>query len=567
VSLVIWYKVEIGQAAPSGGPGGILAASNALVAAASVSGLGLPITASNDLFAGSLVLDADVEVKMTEGAAADTFEVTLVNLPTRTTELIRAVRASGALSMSVHLGYFDEPSLRDTDASLVLTGQVTRVTGTVGPDGLARTTLYGQEEAGYRLLRKSASLSRSGPVPAIEIAQGLLNGTGVSLAGDSTLPVQLTDFTVQSGSTLDALAGLAAKSGVAYVVRDGQVFLGAAVGRPADTTPMDFDPDTNIVSLDATNGEDSEDQPDRPVRDTVELVVLGHPGLRVGQVGKITGLSGVPTGLMRVSQVVHRFGTGTGYVAHVRLVVAGPGQRAQITTGVQGAVNRVRDVIDRTRDDHPAIDVGEVTGYASGADGKHLATMHYGQSPAGSVVKPSVASPVNSTVDLNDMSIASAFAFDRTGLMVPVYPKMRALLAHNRGLVSDAVVAGFVWPETPLSRRPPNEPGDYWLALPTGLDADGLPTGPGVNDLTDAKGRRVIQAAGLHIVVGTDALPDVGTRPEPPQDNTITIEHAAGTTITIAADGAVTITTDSKPITLTNGSVSLALDGSTVAVS
>jgi hypothetical protein len=561
VSLVIWYKVEISQAAPSGGLNGVLAA------AAAVGGLGLPIAVSNDLFAGSAVLDADICVTMTEGASADTFEITLINLPTRTTDLIRAVRAREALAVSVHLGYFDEPAMRNTDLGRVLVGRITRVTGRVGDDGLARTTLYGQEEAGYRLRNKGASLSNAGPVPRFSIAQALLEGTGVGLAQGSTLPGELSDFTIQSKSTLDALADLAAQAGVAFVVRDKQVFLGAAVGRPTDTTPVDFDPDTNIVSLEPTSGEDSDDLPNPPVRDAVEVTVLGHPGLRVGQVGKITGLSDVPSEPMRVSQVVHKFSTSGGYTTTVRLIVASPGQRAQITTGVQGVVNRVRDVIGRVQDDHPFIDIGEVTSYASGADGKHLATMHYGQSPSGSVVAPSVASPVDNTVDLHDKPIASAFAFDRAGLVVPVYPKMRALLAHNRGLVNDALVAGFVWPEATPARRPANEPGDYWLALPTGLDSDGLPTGPGVNDLTDATGHRVIQASGLHIMVGTDALPDVGTRPDPPEDNTITIEHAAGTTITVGADGAVTITTDSKAITLTNGSVSLALDGSAVAVS
>src|SRR5687768_4112642 len=145
MSLVIWYKVEISQAAVSGGPGAILAA------AASVSGLGLPLAVSNDLFAGSLVLDADITVTMNEGASADTFEITLINLPTGTADLIRAVRAGEALRVSVHLGYFDEPSMRNTDACRVLDGRITRVVGQVGQDGLARTTLYGQEEAGYRL--------------------------------------------------------------------------------------------------------------------------------------------------------------------------------------------------------------------------------------------------------------------------------------------------------------------------------------------------------------------------------------------------------------------------------
>jgi len=227
----------------------------------------------------------------------------------------------------------------------------------------------------------------------------------------------------------------------------------------------------------------------------------------------------------------------------------------------------VRDVVERVHDDRPGVAVGEVVEYAAGADGKHLATLHYAQRPDPAVVSPSVASPVDSTVDLHDKPIASPFAFDRTGLIVPVYPKMRALLAHNRGLVNDAVLAGFVWPENPRLRRPPNQPGDYWLALPTGLDPDGLPEGKGVNDLTDASGHRVIQASGLHILVGPDALPDVGTRPEPPADASITIEHQSGTTITVDPDGRITISTDNQAITLTNGAVSLTVDGSSVAVS
>jgi hypothetical protein len=562
MSFVIWYKVEINQSAPSGGAGDILAA------AASVSGLGLPISVSNDVFAGSLILDADITVTMTEGASADTFKVTLINLPTRTADLIRAVRAGIPLTMSVHLGYFDEPSTRDTDTSRVLKGRITRVTGDVGEDGLARTTLYGQEEAGYRLLKARAESDQPGAVTALTFVEDiLLKKVDVPLAKGSTLPGDLTDFTAGSKSILAALSDLAESRGVAFVVRDGTAFLGASVGDPRDSAPMDFDPDTNIVSLDTVHGEDSLNQPDPPVRSTVDLTVLGHPQLRVGKVARVKKLANVPEGPWRLSYVEHSFKSAAGYTAKVRLISADPGRRAQITTGVQGAVDRVGDVIGQARDDHPAIDMGEVTTYVSGAAHKHVATMRYGQVPALSAETPSVSSPIETTQRLHNKPIASPFAFDRTGLIVPVYRKMRALLAHNRGLVNDAVVAGFVWADDPIQRRPPNEPGDYWLALPSELDGDDLPTGKGVNDLIDASGHRVIQVTGLHILVGADALPDVGTRPDPPADDTVTIEHASGTTITVNPDGAVTITTNNNAITMTNGSVSLTLDGSTVAVS
>ena len=230
-------------------------------------------------------------------------------------------------------------------------------------------------------------------------------------------------------------------------------------------------------------------------------------------------------------------------------------------------VDRWKDVVGRHGDDHPAVDVGVVTTYSAGSDGKHLASLNYGQEPADTVVSPSVASPVKTAIELHDKPVAAPFAFHHCGLVVPVYPKMRALLAHNRGLVNDAIVAGWLWSDEPRFARPANEPGDWWLALPTGLDGDGLPDGPGVNDLIDAKGRRAVQATALHVTVGKPALPQVGTRPEPPAENTVTVEHHTGTKITIDAAGALTITTDQKKLTLTNGSVSVTLDGAKVQVS
>lgn len=557
MSFAIWYKIEIAEA-DAAQPGGLLAA------VASSAGLGLPVTVSNDPFAGSVVVDAEITVTMTEGAATDTFEITLINLPAPTADLVRALQATTPLSASIRLGYFDEPQTTGTDAGRVLVGRITKVSGCVGPDGFTRTVLYGQEEAGYRLRTTPAAAGRPTATTAIELAAELLRGAGVPPANGSTLPGDLTGFTVRSASALDALGALAARAGVAMLVRDGQVYLGDAVGAVTDAAPVTFDPDTNIVSLDSANAQDTDAGPTPPVRGTLDLTVLGHPGLRVGQVATITRLSGVPAGTLRLSRVVHRFTTAGGYVAECGLIAAGAGDRAQVATGVQVVADRLFQVLDRARDDHPAIDMGEVTEYAAGT---HRASLHYAQTPDPAEPAPSVGAPIDTEVDLHDKPIAAVFAFDRTGLIVPVYPKMRALLAHNRGLVNNALVAGFVWPDDPPLRRPPSRAGDYWLALPTGLGADGLPTGAGVNDLIDATGHRVLQAAGLHIVVGAGALPQVGTRPDPPADGSLTIEHQSGTKISITTDGAISITTDGKPITFGDGSVSMELDGGKVRVS
>ncbi|MFG1997555.1 hypothetical protein ACGFNU_00215 [Spirillospora sp. NPDC048911] len=567
MSFVLWYKVEI-DVAGAASPGGAF---------------GLPVTVSNDVLTGGTVADADITVTMAEGARADLFEVGLINLPGRLTELLQTAHAARPLNATVHLGYFGDPAVR-TDAGRVLVGRIMAVTGGVGADGLSRTVLSGQEEGGYLLRGTPAVLDSAAGGKALDLAEALAAAAGVPLADGSALDGELPDFTVRAGSTLDALGALAARADTTLVVRDRKVYLGRAVGPPTDPAPIVLNPDTNLVSLTSSTVEDTAARPAFPpptaegvplfevaprptVRTTVEATVLGHPRLRAGQVVTTTGLSGVPAGPLRIARVEHAFRVDAGYTARLCLIAAGPGERARVSTGAQSVVDRWHDLVDRGHDDRPAIDMGEVTAYAPGADGKHLASLHYGQTSGPEVTTASVDAPIGTDVDLHGKPIASAFAFHRTGLMTPVYPKMRAVLAHNRGQVDDAVVTGFLWPDNPARLRPANQPGDYWLALPTELGEDGLPRGKGVNDLIDAAGHRVVQAAALHVLVGTDSLPEVGTRPDPPTDDSITIDHQSGTTITVNSQGAVTISTSGKPITLTNGSVELTLDGSTVAVS
>src|SRR5262249_35707843 len=102
--------------------------------------------------------------------------------------------------------------------------------------------------------------------------------------------------------------------------------------------------------------------------------------------------------------------------------------------------------------------------------------------------------------------------------------------------------------------------------LPTALDGHGLPAGKGVNDLTDKSGLRVIQAKGLRITVGEDKLPDVGERPEVPDDLAarLLIEHESGTQIAVAADGAITLDAGGQDITLKSGEASITLSGGSV---
>ncbi|WP_199512717.1 hypothetical protein [Nucisporomicrobium flavum] len=561
MSLVLWHKIRI---APAEGGGGLLGA------VASFAGIGLPLTVTNDVYAGGLALDAEVSISMGEGAAADTFSITLTDLPASQIAQLRAGYPSGGLTATISLGYFDEPITR-FGAGPVMTGRVIAVTTGIGGGGVSRTVIEGQEEAGYKLLKKAARLDRPKNLPRLTLVRDLVQAAEVTLARQSTIPGSVGDISVCTATTLTALRELADAADVPLVVGDGEVRLGAAVG--ATPAPVRVDPDLNLVSRvdaqkeDVTPGVKRGAGAGPPVRTGLEVTVLGHPGLRPGQTVTVSGLDDVPPGPLRISRVTHVYGAANGYTCTLVLTAVAAGVRVRAPGGVQGVVDRWQDVITRNREDHPAVDVGVVTAYRPGKDGRHLADLHYGQNPPAGEVAPSVTSEVSSDVELHNKPVASPFAFHKVGLVTPVYPKMRALLAHNRGLVNDAVATGWIWSEKPRLEPPPNEPGDYWLALPTGLDGDGLPTGKGVNDLTDAGGHRAIQARALHITVGQKSLPDVGTRPTPPADDTVVIEHHSGTRITINADGEVTIATDQKSLTLTNGQVSMKLDGAKVAIS
>ncbi|MFF3650943.1 hypothetical protein ACFYXV_20180 [Streptomyces sp. NPDC002181] len=552
---------------PAGLPGGAAAAAPGPLSAPTVP-IGftnlttLPLTVSNDVFGGSLVLDADITVTMVEGAVASTFEVVLVNLPGETVKTLRDALTRRPLAATIRLGYFDDPGVGDRP---VMAGRVVKLASWVAEDGLGRVRLTGQDAGGYALRTTSAGDHRADTATALEFAEGVVNAAGLTLAKGSALETPLTDHTVRNPTALGALRELADTARAPVVIRDGNVLIGPSVGTD-DPAPVAFDPDANLVSYGDAQGEETlvvapgEERP--PTRNSLNLVVLGHPDLRVGQVVTLRGIDDAPAGPLRVNRLTHRFGVRTGYVCDVQLVAAAAGEFVEAVDGVRAFADRVDAGAERALLARPSVDVGVVSGYRAAG---HQVSLSYGQSPPPSVSMPSVTGPVGDDV-LLDKPVAAPFAFGPCGLITPVYPGMRALLAHNRNLVNDAAVVGYLWPRTPGARAPEPEPGDYWLALPTGTGSDGQPTGPGVNDLTDAKGGRIVQARGLHILVGTPKLPEVGTRPTPPDDDSITIEHHTGTTIEIDPAGAVTVRTKGSGIKLTNGTVSLSLDGASVRV-
>jgi hypothetical protein len=552
MGIVIWYKLVI----PGGGTGGGT------------------LRVSNDVFNGDFVLDANITLDMSAEDVASTFKAALVNLPGEVGDRLRRAHAQAPagrpLTARVFLGYFDDLSTT-LAGEPVMEAAVTFVRSTVGDDGLLRTELRGEEIGGYRLRNAPVRADQAGESTLDDFVKKIADTAKVDKAANSLLLGKVKNYTLRATTGLQALREIADKAQAPLVIRDNTVYIGKAVGAG---TPYQFTPATNIVCL-AQQQENDEDlevarrseakaaPKGPPPCTTVELTALGDPGLRVGQPAVVRTRDPKDTVAGRVYHVTHSFSTASGYTCAVRVIVADPGQPAGRTPGAQGIARRIRELAEGVA--RPAIDVGEVTSYDAGKNAKHLADLKYGQSPPAEAVAPSVEQPVNDQPVLHAKPISSPFAWHNCGLVVPVYPEMRALLAHNRGSVNDAVVAGFLWAEQPAYSRPKNEDGDWWLCLPTRIE-NGKPAGKGVNDLTDKDGLRVIQARGLQITVEDQKLPDVGERPSVPAEGTLVIEHKSGTTITVDADGAVKVETKSKGISLSNGSAEITLSGGKVAL-
>ncbi len=556
MGFIIWYKVEFKEQ---------------------------QLTVSNDVFSGQYILDADIVLTMLEGATVDTFKITLTNLPEDASKALKAkqvkvaaqleaAKKAGAatspsqpLLVNIYLGYFDE--LSTFKSTSVMIGAVTSIKTTVNQNGLLETVVEGEEIGGYKLRTTYKPYDNRGDTTIKDLVEQIARDADVHVADGSNLDPQakLGNYTLKANNSLEALRQVANIAQVPLVVRDGKIFIKESVGK--DETPL-LDPDTNIVSQDQINDTNgiTDGKASGEVTTSLNLTVLGIPELRVGQKAKLKNPPDQNKN-MRINQLVHRFSTHTGYICDMTVVVADQGKLTTGPVGVHGVVRRIRDLAESAQNQKPAIDVGEVTDYEAGNDQKHLATLNYGQSPAPDAVAPSVEVKVGTTTQLHSKPIVSPFAWHKCGLIVPVYRGMRALLAHNLGSVNDALVAGFLWSEDPVYQRPKNKPGDYWLCLPTELGGDKqLPINKGVNDLIDKDGLRVIQAKGLRIFVGKDKLPDVGERPDVPDAQTIVIEHESGTKITIGSDGAITIQTDQKDISLSNKNATLKL-GSDGAVS
>ncbi|MDR3470655.1 MAG: hypothetical protein P4M09_03035 [Devosia sp.] len=539
---------------------------------------------SNDLWAGDMCIDADVTVTMSRGVTGSTFSITLYDLPEgKVNDLASAVQKTGvagialpvpvpgaasigaAPTVKISLGYFD------TSVGLVLEGIYESVESTVTGDKLV-TTIKGREKAVYAC--KKAALSEcmsEGPLSFADAAGELLSNpkltpNAVDKTANVDLPgaAKLRNLKFNGKTVLAALDELARRGDAELLIADGTVFLGAPV-KYDKTKPSPFTYASNLAKFDRLTKlgikgkEKSDDNAEAAPEKTFkgfQFTVVGDPTLRPAQVVSISGIKDYASPEFRIRDVKHVFSAAGGYscVGNAAEVIADAAAAREIdaTLGAS-ADSATRDLTDKIRAQASENPVVEIAAVKATAD-PYRADLYYGQTVDGNETQPSI----NVAVDQNDehvyrgKPIASPFAWRKCGLVTPVYPGMKAVVAHSRGSATDGVVTGYIWSKAPDFGPPISQLGDWWLCLPTDFDASQPPDDftKAANDLTGQTGKRVIEVKGLRITVGSSKLGTIGTRPTEGGDDEILIEHASGTSIKIDSRGAMTIDASSASLTI-----------------
>ncbi len=409
-----------------------------------------------------------------------------------------------------------------------------------------------------------------------------------------------------------------------YLIRDGKLRLGPdRLGTSVTPARLDGD-DSGLLAIER-NGAVRED--DTPVgiddgnpehRDLFVVTLRGRPDLKPGDIvefkppergalGEDLGfaLGPAPQAIKPgefltayVQEVSHRLSREQGFLTVLRCVGAASGEgelverlwfdgAAADSAGAGGSsesfvtriLSRASDAVrtDRLPDvaqvraqhlqggDPPALTERLWRGLEE-PDGVQFAA---GRQPFAKVKKELASAPY-----------ATPFAYGPWGLVLPRYPGTRVLVVNRAGDPNDPVDVGALWSR---GAGPPAEMGDWWLSLPVDLDGDQGPrasvedndaaaaaqSGDTTNDLIDAHGNRVIEVGKLTIRIGKSNVPQSGARPIA-SDDPVTIDLDGGkASITIAKDGAMTIST-TKGLTLkasqdialeTDGSVNIAVRG------
>jgi len=448
----------------------------------------------------------------------------------------------------------------------------------------------------------------------------------------AALPSGTSDTKFNNNTVLTVLSEIAnTKQATAeLLVADGMVFLGSPIqyDRP-DVGPAQLDPSANLATFGKVKLKIKPKTPAKPKTPSgkpdpnaekeisavgFNFTALGDPTMRPGQEIVVSGIQTIVVNgkkdfdsslEYRIRNVEHQFSATTGYVcvgAAAEAQTNGAAGRdidSQLKATAAGAATDVASAIKSEAAKNPVVEVTSVK--AAGADNKkhpYRVDLFYGQQRADEQ-QPSIEVAINAQPDhiYTDRPIGSPFAWRKCGLVTPVYPTMKALVAHNLGLATDGIVTGYIWSTLPDLPPPTNELGDWWLCLPIDFDAklllppDQTKNADGtafdwkkfdwsnfdktkaVNDLTASNGCRVIELKGLKITVGADRLKEIGTRPTPGDAEECTIAHASGAVVTIKkaeidvdTGSGPKLTLSSSGITLTDGKLNVQLANGKLAI-
>ena len=519
---------------------------------------------SNELFSGNFIIDADIKAEMARGTVGSQFEVKLSDLPeAEANKLYQRVQTSKLGNVVIKLGYMDG------EFEEVMSGLYSKVVIAVEGDKLV--TLITGLETGTHALQYTRFQKNLDGRKTIEAAVQALLKDATIFEGDidrdpilEKISKEVQDITLRGENLMEILNEIAEMENAELLINDKKVRIGKPITNDK-YEPGAFDRDANLAVFKPfvknIPGEEGDNVLEKlPAKKALgfKFIIAGDPKLRPAQrvfaKVKIGNDSYEDrTNEFRIHSLVHSLSVNSGYVCEgiaFKICTDDNCRRQENAIGQRNAEEIVQSFSQRIKAEQrqrPSIEVGKVKQYTPGesGDAKHRSTLYFGQRFDKTETQPSIRAEVETDEHqlLRNKAMVSPFAWHKCGLVVPVYPGMKALLNHNLNLPSDALVTGFLWSDKPPLEPPKNKVGDWWLCLPIDFDSSNPPTDStkAANDLIANNGKRVIEVKGLKITIGEDKLPSVGARPSEGEDNEFLIEHKSGTRFKIAANGSLSI--------------------------
>lgn len=511
---------------------------------------------SNDLWNGEFIIDADITAEMFRRAVGSKFAIKLYDLPNEKGEDLFKKLKDG-LHIKIRLGYFDDPF------ELVMEGVVKKIRSTVENNKLI-TSISGFE-IGTNALRETKFDDfkdyKEKDLPLSELIKKLLKKAKEGIVQTPEVPEdfkdrKLVNKTTQGENLLEILDELAEIGEAELLVCDQKVWIGRPILNDNYKPPV-FQQDTNLAIFQPFIKKIPDEAGRnilKPLKATeaqgFEFTITGDPELRPAHkvVAEVQNYDKLSDAEFRINSLVHKFTSSGGYIckgAAVKVCTDNDCYRKEKAVSGPSSDMIARTLVKKVKSENqrrPTIEVGKIKTYLPG---KQLCTTYYGQRFEKTETQPSI----RTEVDADELQIypnkpvISPFAWHKCGLIVPIYPGMKAILNHNLNIQDDALIAGFTWSEKPPIEPPKNNEGDWWLCLPIDFDKSNPPKDgtKAVNDLIANNGKRVIELKGLKITIGNDKLSDVGKRPSEGNDDEFLIEHKSGTKFQIASDGTLTI--------------------------